>query len=48
MARKRSQEKIKSDPLADALLVYVAEGKTKIEIEENLQKLSEEKKRGIG
>lgn len=40
-------EQERSDPLADALLVYVAEGKSKKEIEENLQKLQKEKRKNI-
>ena len=35
------------DPLAEAVLVYVAEGKTKEEIKTNLVKLEEEKKKSI-
>jgi len=36
------------DPLAEAVSVYVAEGSTKKEIQTNLKKLEEEKKKSIG
>ena len=45
--KKKYLEKERADPLADALLVYVSEGKSKKEIDDNLQKLQAEKRKAI-
>lgn len=39
--------RLDKDPLAEAVMVYVAEGKTKQEVKDNLVKLEEEKKKSI-
>lgn len=45
--RKKNSKLEKADPLADALMVYVAEGRTKEDIEKTMKKLEEEKKEAI-
>lgn len=45
--RKKKSKLEKADPLADALMVYVAEGRTKEDIEKSMKKLEEEKKEAI-
>ena len=38
---------MEKDPLAEAVMVYVAEGSSKEEVQKNLLKLEEEKKKSI-
>lgn len=45
--RKKNSKLERADPLADALMVYVAEGRTKEDIEKTMKKLEEEKKEAI-